>query len=54
MVRINRIFSKDGSVIAEAEKYVKKEKLENLKTEEKNNILLWQQKSRWFVEEWKR
>ena len=36
MVRINRIFSKDGSVIAEAEKYVKKEKkLENLKTEEK-------------------
>ena len=36
MVRINRIFSKDGSVIAQAEKYVKKEKkLENLKTEEK-------------------
>ena len=36
MVRINRIFSKDGSVIAEAEKYVKIEKkLENLKTEEK-------------------
>ena len=36
MVRINKIFSKNGSVIAEAEKYVKKEKnLENLKTEEK-------------------
>ena len=36
MVRINKIFSKDGAVIAEAEKYVKKEKkLENLKTEEK-------------------
>ena len=36
MVRINKIFSKDGAVIAEAEKYVKKDKkLENLKTEEK-------------------
>ena len=36
MVRINKIFSKDGTVIAEAEKYVKKDKkLENLKTEEK-------------------
>ena len=36
LVRINKIFSKNGSVIAEAEKYVKKEKkLDNLKTEEK-------------------
>ena len=35
MVRINKIFSKDGAVIAEAEKYTKKEKkLENIKTEE--------------------
>ena len=36
MVRIKKIFSKDGVVIAEAEKYIKKEKkLENTKTEEK-------------------
>ena len=36
MVRINKIYSKDGSVIAEAEKYVKKEKLsDNIKTGEK-------------------
>ena len=36
MVRIKKIFYKDGAVIAEAEKYVKKEKkLENVKTEEK-------------------
>ena len=36
IVRINNIYSKDGSVIAEAEKYVKKEKLsDNIKTGEK-------------------
>ena len=36
MIRINKIYSKDGSVIAEAEKYVKKEKTSNnIKTEEK-------------------
>ena len=39
MVRINKIFSKNGNVIAEAEKYVKKEKkLDNNKTQGKNNI----------------
>ena len=36
MIRINKIYSKDGAVIAEAQKYVKKEKkLDNTKTEEK-------------------
>ena len=36
MIRINKICSKDGAVIAEAQKYVKKEKkLDNTKTEEK-------------------
>ena len=36
MVRIKKIFSKDGVVIAEAEKYTKNEKkTENIKTEEK-------------------
>ena len=36
MIRINKIYSKDGSVIAEAEKYLKKEKTSNnIKTEEK-------------------
>ena len=36
MIRINKIYSKDGSVIAEAEKFVKKEKKsDNIKTEEK-------------------
>ena len=36
MVRIKKIFSKDGVVIAEAEKYTKnKKKTENIKTEEK-------------------
>ena len=36
MIRINKIYSKDGSVIAEAEKYVKKEKTSNnIKTEGK-------------------
>ena len=36
MIRINKIYSKDGAVIAEAEKYVKKDKkLDNIKTEEK-------------------
>ena len=39
MVRINKIFSKNGNVIAEAGKYVKKEKkLDNNKTQGKNNI----------------
>ena len=39
MVRINKIYSKDGNVIAEAGKYIKKEKkLDNIKTQEKNNI----------------
>ena len=39
MVRINKIYSKDGNVIAEAGKYIKKEKkLDNIKTKEKNNI----------------
>ena len=36
MIRINKIYSKDGAVIAEAQKYVKKEKKsDNIKTEEK-------------------
>ena len=36
MIRINKIYSKDGSVIAEAEKYIKKEKISNIiNTEEK-------------------
>ena len=36
MIRINKICSKDGAVIAEAQKYVKKEKKsDNIKTEEK-------------------
>ena len=36
MIRINKIYSKDGAVIAEAEKYVKKDKKsDNIKTEEK-------------------
>ena len=39
MVRINKIYSKDGNVIAEAGKYIKKEKkLDNIKTKEKSNI----------------
>tara|TARA_B100001027_G_C16026545_1_gene223528 strand:- start:36 stop:437 length:402 start_codon:yes stop_codon:yes gene_type:complete len=36
MIRINKIFSKDGSILSEAKEYNKKEKkLENVKTEEK-------------------
>ncbi len=35
MIRINKIFSKDGSILSEAKEYIKKEKkLKNLKTEE--------------------
>ena len=35
MIRINKIFSKDGSILSQAKEYIKKEKkLKNLKTEE--------------------
>ena len=38
MIRINKIISKSGEVLSEAEKQTKSKKIDDKKTEEKNNI----------------
>ena len=38
MIRINKIISKSGEVLSEAEKQTKSKKIDEKKTEEKNNI----------------
>ena len=56
MVRINKIFSKDGKVLSEAEKVSKPSKKDVLKKEENKKLFnkYGNKKSRWIIEKWKR